>query len=77
MGDNIPENASFADSAKFMGSAPVDILLNADPDAIANKLGVIDFDTVDPVREAGMVNKVNKKVSFKFNIFKFYFFVDS
>ncbi len=58
MADNIPENASFADAAKFMGSAPVDILLNADPDAIADKLDEINFDTVDPVREAGMVNKV-------------------
>ena len=58
MGNNIPENSSFADIAKFMGSAPVEILFNADPDAIADKLDEINFDTVDPVREAGMVNKV-------------------
>ena len=53
-----PENSSFSDIAKFMGSAPVEILFNADPDAIADKLDEINFDTVDPVREAGMINKV-------------------
>ncbi len=58
IGPKLPANASFADAAKVMSAAPIEIINNSTPSDIANNLKNVDFSNMGPARKAALATKV-------------------
>jgi hypothetical protein len=58
IGPKLPKNTSFADSARVLSGAPIEIIANSQPGDIARNLNKVDFNNMGQAKQAAIANRV-------------------
>lgn len=58
IGPKLPINTPFADAAKVMSAAPIEILTKSTPSEIAKNLANVDFNNMGTSKQAAIASRV-------------------
>ena len=73
IGPKLPANTPFADAAKVMSAAPIEIIANSQPGDIARNLANVDLNNMGQAKKAALANRVFFYLNFSLKLFYLYF----